>query len=229
MRHLHIFAIIFAACITPCVVVAAEELSQFAFAKEYIQELGELESLRESGEIAVKAPGANPFSEFIYYSTRVQFALKKDISRLENLRLAAPVADAPNMIASFHKQKLEVHERMVEIETQLMGGPKSDVDYGKLGAELPKLRASLDNIDESFMNLSNLVFIALIDTKPDKAGHMSKLVISSIQRQELIRQIRANFGKKLDLKIQPYLTSAASVLLGNLQKDYTCSDEGSNP
>ena len=48
-----------------------------------------------------------------------------------------------------------------------VGGPKPGVGYDKLVAEVPKIRAILDAIDESVFKLTPLVFMTLVDRKED--------------------------------------------------------------
>ena len=69
-----------------------------------------------------------------------------------------------------------------------------------------------------------MVFATLIDPVPDSKDRMSKLIITTSQRKQLIVDIDNFFGKKLDQKEQNYTVSAASVLKAYLLKDYTASD-----
>jgi len=40
-------------------------------------------------------------------------------------------------IAGFYEQKIELWQRMADLGTAFMGGPKPGVDYDKLAAEMP--------------------------------------------------------------------------------------------
>jgi hypothetical protein len=70
-----------------------------------------------------------------------------------------------------------------------------------------------------------LIFAALIRNTPDKNGHMSRLVITTSERDRLLQNLKSSFGDKLDADNQNYVVSAASVLKGYLEKDYKCADE----
>jgi hypothetical protein len=107
----------------------------------------------------------------------------------------------------------------------MIAGPKPRVDYGKLAAEMPQLRAQLDFIDKGLMTVSAGVFATLIDLKEDSKGHASHLIITKEERAELLDHINTDFGPKLDEKEQNWVVSAASVLKGYLLKDFRSSDE----
>ena len=93
-------------------------------------------------------------------------------------------------------------------------------------AEAPKLTATLESIDRALLQATPLIFATLIDEKPDKDGHVSRLTITRAQRDGLVRSLQISFGKKLDLSDQNFTVASASVLRGYLsRKGYKCSDE----
>ena len=91
--------------------------------------------------------------------------------------------------------------------------------------QMPKMRAELEYIEKTLFEGTPLLFSALIDPRPDSQNHMSHLVITSEERNELIRNIDSYFGGKLDEANQNYTVSSASVLKAYLKKGYKCSDE----
>jgi hypothetical protein len=205
----------------------ATETPHLAFVHEYIRELGEMEDIRAGAEVDLKRKDANPLTDGIHWSTRNQLALRMNVSILSGMHIDPPLDFLIPQIIAFYKQKLEIHERMTAISTEIMSGPKAGVDYGKMAAEMPKMRAILESIDESFIKLSAVVFATLIDNKPDKDGHMSRLSITTAERQGLLRQLKTTFGSKFDQKEQNDLVSAAEVLRSYLRKEkgYKSSDE----
>ncbi|MGH9693057.1 MAG: hypothetical protein ACRD5Z_02860 [Bryobacteraceae bacterium] len=202
----------------------AQETTHLSFVQEYIRELGELESVRTSADAELKHKDGRSPGNLIHISTRYQLALRTDVGILNKMRLDPPFESLVRQISDFDKQKIEIHARMIEIATEMLSGPKPDVDYGKMAAEMPQLRAVLESIDETFMKMSALVFATLIDKRPDKANHMSRLIITKAERQALIGSLNTWFGTKLDQKDQNYIVSAASVLRSYLRKHYTCAD-----
>jgi hypothetical protein len=99
------------------------------------------------------------------------------------------------------------------------------VDYAKLTADLPKIRARLDYIDKALFEASPLVFTTLVSVKPDSKGRTSHLIITKAERADLIEQIDTDFGSKLDAQRPNYVVAAALILRDGLQKDYKSSDD----
>lgn len=198
----------------------------YRLAKEYVREVGELEGLRASAEQVLKKPGSNTLTESLYFSTRITTALRSDIAVLEEIKLSGQLADLPGLLALVHQDKIGVHNGLIEVATTMLSGPKPGVDYGQVASRAPQLRAQLDALDEQLFKFSVLVFGGLIDAKPDKDGHMSRLSITEMERADLLADIRRTFGAKLDQKNQSYYVSGASVLEHYLKdKGYKCVDE----
>ena len=203
----------------------AQENASLAFVTEFIRELGATERIRSIGELELKEKDANPIAGSIRNSTRVQLELRSSIGMLGGMHLKPPVDGVPESIIDLYKQKIELHQGLIDIASQFSAGPKPGVDYGKLSAEMPKITASLEYLDETLFKVTPAVFGALIDMKEDSKGHASHLVITKAERQKLIQSLKSSFGSKLSAKNQNYIVSAASVLLSYLQKDFKCSDE----
>ena len=203
------------------------ETPHIEFVHEYIRELSEMEDLRAGAEVDLKRKDANPVVDMIHYSTRYQLALRADIGILNSMHISGDLGSPIAYIVAFYQQKMGICERMAAISTELMSGPKPGMDYGKLVAEVPKLRAMLESVDESFLKMSGLVFVTLIDPKPDSANHMSRLIITSAERQDLLKQLKTDFGPKFDQKNENYFVGSAEVLRNYLRKvkGYKCSDE----
>jgi hypothetical protein len=108
-----------------------------------------------------------------------------------------------------------------------LSGPKPGVDYDALVTEAPKLTAKNEHIDRTLFQAASLVFGMLIDTKPDKDGHASRLVITRAERVDLLKSLQAGFGKKMDKKgDQGYFVASGTVLRDLLSKQgYRCADE----
>jgi hypothetical protein len=76
-----------------------------------------------------------------------------------------------------------------------------------------------------FEDATKLVFFMLIDDKPDKNGHASRLIITRAQRDQLIASLQAGFGKKMDKKgDQGYFVASGTVLRDALS-DHKCADD----
>jgi hypothetical protein len=197
-----------------------------AFVTEYVRELGEIERIRAAGEDEIKkATDEDRFAIMIHTSTAMQLALRSHINMMKSMNLKPPVEEAPLSFAKFYEQKIDLHQSLIDISSAFMGGPKPDIDYAKLAAELPKVRASLEFIDRAIFEATPLVFTALIDMKADSKGHVSHLVITKAERANLLSNLADRFGTKLDQKGSNFIVGSAVVLRGGLLKNFKCSDE----
>lgn len=215
-------------CIILCAATSAafsQGNTSLAFVTEFVRELGATERIRTLGERELKEKNANPITASIRNSTRVQLELRSSIGMLSGMHLKPPAASIPEIIIDLYKKKIDFHQDSIDIASQFLAGPKPGVDYGKLGAEMPKITALLEYLDETLFKATPAVFGALIDMKADSQGHANHLVITKTERQKLVQSLKDSFGSKLSAKNQNYTVSAASVLLSYLQKDFKCSDE----
>jgi hypothetical protein len=205
----------------------AQETSHLAFVTEYIRELAAIENIRTAAEQQLKQGTKDDvFSNAVYSSTRIQFELRAQISRLKGMRLNPPFETIISDLTGFYEHKIELHQSMIDISSAfIVPDPKPGVDYAALAAEMPKIRAALDYIDESVFQAAPLIFATLIDQKADSKNHASHLIITKAERAKLVADITRNFGSKLDQKDQNFLVSAASVLKAYLLKDFKSSDE----
>ena len=195
------------------------------FVLEFIRELQATERIRSLGEQELKEKGVDKIAVSIRNSTRVQLELGSSVRILNRVRLKPPIDFLPQSIIDTYRQKIELHQLMIDICSQLLAGPYPGVDYGKLAAEMPKITASLEFVDETIFKTTPAVFATLIDTKEDIEGHINHLVITKAERQRLIQNLKDSFGSKLTADRQNYTVSTASVLLSMLQKNFKCSDE----
>jgi hypothetical protein len=208
---------------------AAENTAPIEFAKEYIREMGVLEDLRSEGATDLKEKGTDPTQPFvigIHSFTRTQNALRTNLSMLKGMKLAPPNEDSIKTLTDNYTAEINIYERMIGISTVMLSDPNPKTDYGALMADMPKLRADLEDSNQSLFQIANLVFAAMIDMKPDKNNHVSHLTITCEERQSLIDQLNRRFGSKLDQKGNlDYFVSGAWLLRANLKKDFKCSDQ----
>jgi hypothetical protein len=195
---------------------------------EYIRELAANENAREVSEreVVSEQDHNRRFAATIRGSTRIVLELNSQISMMKGMHLNGSFEKLTDNIAAFYRQKIELHNSIIQMSTAFLSAPKPDVDYDAMAADAPKITASLEYIDRSLFQATPLIFATLIDDKPDRQGHMSRLSITRAERNELVRRLQISFGTKLDQKEQNLIVSAASVLRHYLQeKGYKCSDE----
>ena len=227
MAHKVLFFVVALAALVPPAFGAEEpETPHLAFVTEYVRELGAIEAVRAGGEQESAAGKKDEvFSNAIHTSTLIQLELRSQIGMLKGMRLKPPFDDLTKTITGFYEEKVTLHQSMIDIASAFVGGPKPDVDYGKLAAEMPKIRASLEFVDNAIFEATPLIFATLIDQKPDSRNHVSHLIITKAERTKLLGDIAARFGSKLDQKNQNTTVSAASVLRAYLLKEFKCSDD----
>lgn len=196
---------------------------------EYIRSLGAIHKIQETANNEIQKNKDNTIKKLmdgIRNGTRFKLELNSSISALKKMNLNKPFETLiPNTI-SFYKQKMELFEEVVNISKSFVDGvPKPDVDYSKMAGRMPEITAQIEYIDESIFQSMVLVFALLIDEKPDKDGHMSRLNITKAQRKKLIDNINGSFGKSLNNKNKTWTVSSAALLKAYLLKDYKCINE----
>jgi hypothetical protein len=195
---------------------------------EYIRSLGSIYTIQQTATNENKISKGDltkVLLDSIRNGTRFKLALNASIGALERMSLKEPFETLlPNTI-QWYKYKIDLFGEMVEISKTLIDGPKPGVDYGKMTARMPEITAQIEYIDESIFQSMVLVFALLIDEKPDKDGHMSRLNITKAERKKLIDNLNGSFGKSLNNKNKTWTVSSAALLKAYLLKDYKCADE----
>ncbi len=206
---------------------AKPETPHLSFVREYIRELTADEGLKTSGEREYSEAKSDDerFSTSIYFSKSVQLELRSQIIILMGMRLASPFDTLlPSLIASY-KRQADLHQRLIEISSKFIAGPNTGVDYSALAAEVPQLRAELEDAQKTTFDAAALVFMSLINMKPDSLGHVSHLIITKAEKTDLMEQLDILLKDEPDKGDHDYYISAAMVLRGGLLKGHKCSDE----
>jgi hypothetical protein len=198
---------------------------RYSFVREYVRQLGDLEHVRETAEREQKE-GPDQMVSCVGNSERFQLALREYIRALQRFSFGPPFGDIVSGIIQFYSQKIDVWQKLSQGCAALLS-PRPGVDYGQLTAEVPRLRAQLEYIDKALFEITPAVFAMLLDIdNPDSQNHVSYLLITRSQRDQLVSSLQTSFGNKLAQKDQNYTVGTASVLEGYLtKKGYKCSDE----
>ena len=140
-------------------------------------------------------------------------------------KLDGDARETPGFLVNYYATKGEMFRSLGNMCQTMLQGPKPGLDHA---AAMPKLGADIENLDKSLPLMSVMVFNALISPTPDKAGHMSRLIVTKQERDALIHQISFSF-RRLDAKDANYAVSAATVLWEYLaRKGYRCADESAS-
>jgi hypothetical protein len=199
------------------------------FVTEYIRQLAQNEDTRaqmeqEYNKASKQGPQA-AMREAIYVSTRIQLQLRNQIGRLKEIHLSKEFDFVVPGIIAFDEQKIEMHQRIIDIAGAFVEGPKPGVDYGKLGVEMPQVRAVLDETDHNLMEVAPAVLMMLVDQRADSKGNLSHLLITKTEAAKLLADLQTYFGAKLEEKNPPYLVGTAQILKAGLSKQWKYADD----
>jgi hypothetical protein len=203
------------------------ETPHLAFVQEYVRELISDEELKTSGqkELSEAKTTEEQISTGIYFSKSVQLELRSQIRMLNGMRLAKPFETLIPDLIGFYQHEVELHQSLIDIDSKFIAGPQSGVDYPALAAKMPQIRAELEETQKAVFDATPLIFIALIDQKPDSQNHLSHLLITRAEKSDLQDQLEIMLKDVPEKGDHDYYISAAMVLRGGLQKGYKCTDE----
>jgi hypothetical protein len=203
------------------------ETPHLEFVKSYIDQLEATENIRDAAAKELEtSTNSQRMADCVHTMTQYQLVLSTGISAMQDVHLSKPLDSFPQGLVDFYQQKLELYKQYGNACAAMMAGPKPGVDYGKMTTALPKIRAEIEFIDQGIFKMAPAVFGSLILMKENSHGGADHLIITKIERDDLVHQIKTAFGDKLTQKDQNWTVSAASVLEFYLEKKgYKCSDE----
>lgn len=204
------------------------ETPPVVFVAEYIRELSAIDQIHASSEQNLTQGTTDEvFANAIYGCTGMQLELGARIDILKGMRLNPPFEKLIPTLIDSYTTEINLFQQLIDISSAMIAGPKPGVDYAKKGADTPKIRAELEYMDRTmFQAVTPVIFLTLVDQKPDSKNHANHLVITRSERGDLLREITAEFGSKLDHK-DPSFQVGAAVVLKNalLRKDFAASDD----
>ena len=163
------------------------------FVSEFVRQLAAIENIRFVGAMEYEKDKDNIFPNMIHTSTAFKLELATQVSLLNDVHFNAPFKEIPEQLAEIYQRKIELHDQMIELATAFMSDPRADVDYGKLAAEMPKLRARGEFLDTSIFKMTPAVFATLIDMRADSQNHASHLVITKAEKAQLLSKLASSF------------------------------------
>jgi len=216
--------------VPPATAQATATTSPLEFITEYIRQLGVNENMQARAEKDMEDASnlaeadTDKTAAMIGSSTDSILALNAEIAALKQMKLEARFASVPETVATFYQQKIDIHKQIIDIGTAFVSGPKPNVDYNAMAAEVPQLTAMIEDIDRSLFQATPAIFAMLIADKPD--GQMSRLGITRAERDTLLHILQFGFGAKMNITDQDYIVGSASMLRDYLsEQSYKCSDE----
>jgi hypothetical protein len=200
------------------------------FVTEFVHQLVTNEDTRAEAEkefnLAREKAPTTMFLEAIHGSTEIQLELQEQIATLKTMHLSDQFDFLIPGIVGFYEQKIKLHQRMIDICSAFVGGPKPGIDYDQLVVEMPKLRAEMEQTDHFLMDVVPGVFGTLIDIKADSKGHCSHLVITREEKAKLVEDLTTGFGNKLGQKNPNFIVGSAQILkIGLTKKNFLSADD----
>jgi hypothetical protein len=204
-----------------------DKAARIAFVNEFIRELISIQGVRDGflRDHAEDKTSTDQMATIIRTSTRMNLELQASIHMLQGIKLREPFGKFSESLQEIYKKKQDLNDEIISTASQFVAGPKPDVDYGALAARMPQLTAKDGYLDKIIFDATAAIFLSLVDSREDKQGHLSHLIVTTDQRKRMIRRIETAFGGKLDEKDQTYIVSAAWLIREGLRKDYKSSDD----
>jgi len=201
-----------------------QQTKPLAFVREYVREVSEIERLRRRAENDLKA-GGEQMANCVRNMTSLQIEYRIQAGMMKRMALPGQFKELPGQIAQVYEMKSGYLGKYIEGCSAMLAGPKPGADYGAFAAEAPKITANLDALDHTQFEMTPLLFAMLIDMKPDSAGHASHLIITNADRADLVREIDARFGDKLNPDETPPPVSSMVGLRTLLLNGHKGSDD----
>jgi hypothetical protein len=202
----------------------AQDSPPLQFVTEYVDEFAAVERIRVDEEQALKAPNADMVSICVDSGDRYRRELGQQVARMRSLRIAPPSQDLPEKIADLYSRKLELYQEVIAACSALKGQTVGDVNSLEVMAAVSKYDARVDAVDRELFRSASAVFWTLLQQRSETRKHPSRLVITTTQKTNLLRQIERDFGAELQDEQQTYLVNAGSVIHDYL-KSHKASDE----
>jgi hypothetical protein len=128
-----------------------QETPHLQFVSIYIQQLGEIEKIRDNAakDLQAGSRADSYLPDCIRNMTKYQLELSTQIATLSAMHLNHPFEHVVEQITEFYKDKLTLYKQFEAMCSALIAGPKPGVDYGELAATAPKLNAQLEFLDQA--------------------------------------------------------------------------------
>lgn len=204
---------------------AQDKATGISFMREYIRELSEFNQIRVAADKEMKTDSNDErIGVMINCSEKFQLQLREAVQNLKRFRFTENSLDqlVPQII-KFYGMKIELWRQMSDLASQFLA-PREGVDYGELAAEMPKIRARMEYIDQALIKSSPLIFMVLIDFSQKDQSKPAHLAITKAERDDLVESLRNDFGSNLDQQGQNYEVSTAGLLQTFLLRN-KCADE----
>lgn len=195
------------------------------FVSQYIRALSETESIRadEEAHLTSTINSKEHYASCVHFSQLQMRAMGSAADLTVAYRLGGEASETPALLVRYYTTRRGLFGSLRNLCQAPLQGSK--LDTPKIEAAISKVRADIEDLDKSLLQMSVIVFDALTTRAPDKAGNTSRLIVTKGERDQLVHQISVGF-KRLDAKDANYTVSAAALLWEYLvRRGYRCVDE----
>ena len=213
-----------AACAMAAQSALAQDVTPLQFVTEYVDQFAAIERIRVDEEQALKNPNADMVSICVDSGDRYRRELGEQVARMRSLRIPPPSQDLPEKIADLYSRKLKLYQEVIAACSALKGRSAGDINPLEAMAAVAKYDARVDAVDRELFQSVSAVFWTLLQQRTETREHPSRLIITTTQKANLLRQIERDFGAALQDEQQTYLVNAGSVIHDYL-KSHKASDE----
>jgi hypothetical protein len=206
----------------------AQENARLAFVTQYVRHIAEMERIRDTALAVYKENPKDFPSSCIQSAESFNNELAAQINMMAGDEYDFKVFDhdVRKGLIEAYELKIRMYQKLSDYCGQIVGPVDPKVDLHKTITEIPKLNADLDTVDHSIFEGTPVMFSVLLNEKPDSQNHVSHLLITRAERDQLTSTIQNYFGKKMAQKDQNWLVSSISVLNTYLtKKGFKCADE----
>jgi hypothetical protein len=209
---------------------AAEKTARIALVREFVREMEVLYRLQETAkkEFAEDSSTAGKLTTGIRVGTRTLFEMQENVSRLHMIGLDTRWGEFRDLLNSFHNQRMLAVQEMNQMSKAMLSGPAPDVNYGAMAARAPELTAQVEQIDKSMFQMSQPLFLALVDEgRVEADGNLHHLILSKKDRAGMVHTIDTAFGRSLDddKNATSIVNAAWAIKYGLTRPIYKAADE----
>jgi hypothetical protein len=207
-----------------------EKTARIALVREFVREMEVLYRLQETAkkEFAEDSSTTAKITTGIRVGTRTLFEMQESVSRLDTIGLDTRWGEFRDLLKSFHNQRMAAVQEMNQIAKAMLSGPAPGVNYGAMTARAPELTAQVEQIDKSMFQMSQPLFLALVDDgRVDADGNLHHLILNKKDRAGMVHTIDTAFGRSLDdNKNSTSIVNAAwAIKYGLTRPIYKAADE----
>lgn len=206
-----------------------EKTARIALVREFVREMEVLYRLQENAKMEFAEDGSTTgkITTGIRVGTRTLFEMQENVSRLDMISLDTQWGEFRDLLKSFHNQRMAAVQEMNQIAKAMLSGPDPGVNYGAMTARAPELTAQVEQIDKSMFQMSQPLFLALVDEgRVGADGNLHHLILNKKDRAGMVHTIDTAFGRSLDDRNATSIVNAGwAIKYGLTRPNYKAADE----